>query len=49
MSHVARAFFIKADFVVGVLCLIALGLYFGDQSCSNLLYVVFNTLCSAPS
>lgn len=48
MSHAARAFFIKGGVLVGVVCLIALGLYFIDQSCGNPLYVTFNTWCSAP-
>lgn len=48
MSHATRAFFIKGGVLVGVVCLVGLGLYFSDQSCSNPLYVTFNTWCSAP-
>lgn len=48
MSHATRVSFIKGGVLVGVVCLIALGPYFSDQSCSNPLYVTFNTWCSAP-
>lgn len=48
MSHATRAFFVKGGILVGVVCLVALGLYFSDQSCSNPLYVTFNAWCSAP-
>lgn len=48
MSHATRAFFVKGGTLVGVVCLVALGLYFSDQSCSNPIYVTFNAWCSAP-
>ena len=48
LSHATRAFFVKGGILVGVVCLVALGLYFRDQSCSNPLYVTFNAWCAAP-
>lgn len=48
LSHATRAFFVKGGILVGVVFLVALGLYFSDQSCSNPLYVTFNAWCAAP-
>lgn len=48
MSYATRALLVKGGILVGVVCVVALGLYFSDQSCSNPLYVTFNAWCSAP-